>query len=67
MMRRIINNSHEHPFKNQNILLLHDYPRVAYSQDKLVIKPLATKVNIESPTFLKMSHGDICGPIHTPL
>jgi hypothetical protein len=66
MMRRIINNSHGHPLKNQKILLSNDYPCVACSQGKLVIRPSTTKVNIESPTFLKRIHGDICGPIHPP-
>ena len=66
MMRRIIENSHEHPLKNQKILLSSDYPCTACSQGKLIVRPSHTKVPIESPTFLERIQGDICGPIHPP-
>lgn len=66
MMRRIINNSHRNPLKNQKILLPNDYPCVVCSQDKLVIRPSTINVNIESPTFLEMIREDIYGPIHLP-
>jgi hypothetical protein len=68
MMRRIIENSHGHPLKNQNqkILLPSDYSCTACSQGKLVIKPSHSKVIIESPSFLQRIQGDICGPIHPP-
>ena len=66
MMRRIIENSQGHELKNQKILLSHEYPCVACSQDKLIVKPSYTKVKFESLIFLKRVHGDICGPIHPP-
>jgi len=67
MMRRIIDNSHGHPLKNQKIILLSDYPCVTTcSQGKLVIKPSPSKVIVESPSFLQRIEGDICGPIHPP-
>jgi hypothetical protein len=55
MMRRIIENSQGHPLKNQKILLQSDYPCAACSQCKL-----------ESPSFLQIIQGDICGLIHPP-
>ena len=66
MMRRIINNFLRHSLKNQKILMPNDYSCVASSQGKLIIKPSFTKVEYESPTFLKRIQGDICGPIHPP-
>jgi hypothetical protein len=57
MMRQIIENSYKHPLKNQKILLPSDYPRVACSQDKLVIKPFPSKVIVKSPFFTKNSIG----------
>ena len=66
MMRRIIENSHRHPLKNQKILLSSDYPCIAFSQGKLIVRPFHTKVLVESPTFFKRIQGDICGPIHQP-
>jgi hypothetical protein len=62
MMRRIIENSHGHPLKNQKILLPSDYPCAACSQCKLIIKPSPSKVTVESPSFLQRIQGDICGP-----
>ena len=66
MMRRIIENSHGHPLKNQKIILFSDYPCTACSQEKLIVRPSHTKVLVESPTFLERIQGDICGPIHPP-
>jgi hypothetical protein len=66
MMRRIIENSHGHPLKDQNILLQSEYFHVACSEGKLVIKPSPYKVIIESPSFLQRIQGDICGSIHPP-
>jgi transposase InsO family protein len=66
MMRRIIENSHAHPLKNQKILLSSDYPYAACSQGKLIIKPSPSKVIFKSPSFLQRIQGDICGPIHPP-
>ena len=66
MMRRIIENSHGHPLKNQKILLSSDYPCSACSQSKLITKPLHSKIVVESPSFLERIQGDICGPIQPP-
>ena len=66
MMKRIIENSHGHPIKNQKILLSSDYPCTTCSQGKLIVRPSHTKVLVESPTFLERIQGDICGPIHPP-
>ena len=53
MMCRIIENSHEHPLKNQKILLSNDYPCSACSQGKLITKPSHSKIVIECPSFLQ--------------
>jgi hypothetical protein len=66
MMRRIIENFHGHPLKNQKILLPSDYPCAACSQGKLIIKPPFSKIIVESPSFSQRICGDICGPIDTP-
>ena len=62
MMRRIIENSQRHELKNQKILLSHEYPCVACSQGKLIVRSSHTKVKFESPIILERVHGDICGP-----
>ena len=66
MMRRIIENSQGHELKNQKILLSHEYPCVACSQGKLIIRSSYAKVKFESPIFLERVHGNICGPIYPP-
>ncbi|KAL0551518.1 hypothetical protein IC582_010607 [Cucumis melo] len=66
MMRRIIENSHGHPLKNQKILQSKELSCIACSQGKLIIRPSPAKVEVESPTFLERIHGDICGPINPP-
>ncbi|KAF7137709.1 hypothetical protein RHSIM_Rhsim07G0041900 [Rhododendron simsii] len=66
MMRRIVENSHGHPLKNQKILLPSNYPCTACSQGKLITRPSLSKVIVESPSFLQRIQGDICGPIHPP-
>ena len=66
MMRRIIEHSHEHPLKNQKILLPNEYPCVSGSQGKLIVKPSFSKVTFESLVFLERIHRDICKPIHPP-
>ena len=65
MIRRIIEHSHGHPLKNQNILLPNEYSCVACSQGKLIVKPSFNKVTFELSIFLERIHGDICGPIHS--
>ncbi|KAL0553873.1 hypothetical protein IC582_007777 [Cucumis melo] len=66
MMRRIIENSHGHPLKNQKILQSKELSCIACSQGKLIIRPSPAKVGVESPTILERIHGDICGPINPP-
>ncbi|KAL4031308.1 hypothetical protein IC575_009584 [Cucumis melo] len=66
MMRRIIENSHGHPLKNQKILQSKELSCIACSQGKLIIRSSPVKVGVESPTFLERIHGDICGPINPP-
>ena len=66
MMRRIFENSHRHPLKNQKILQSKELSCIACSQGKLIIRPSPAKVGVESPTFLERIHGDICGPINPP-
>ena len=65
-MRRIIQNSHGHPLKNQEILQSNELSCDDCSQEKLIIRPSPTKVGIESPIFLERIHRDICGPISPP-
>ena len=65
-MRRIIENSHRRPLKNQKILLSSDYPCTACSKGKFIVRSSHTNVLVESPTFLEPIQGDICGPIHPP-
>ena len=66
MMRRIIENSHGHPLKNQKILLSSNYPCTTCSQGKLIVRSSHTKVLIEFLTFLERIQVDICGPIYPP-
>ena len=63
-MRKVIENSHGHTLKNQNVLQSKGFSCAACSQRKLVIKPSMAKVGVESPAFLERIQGDICGPIH---
>ena len=53
MMRRIIENSHGHPLKNQKILLPSDYPYSVCSQGKLISKPSSSKIVVGCPSFLE--------------
>ena len=57
IMCRIIESSHEHPLKNQKILLPSDYPCNACSQGKLIIKLFPSKIAVESPSFLERCKG----------
>ena len=66
MMRRIIEHSHGHPLKNQNILSPNEYSCATYSQGKLIVRPPFTKVIYESPVFLERIHEDVCESIHPP-
>ena len=64
MMRKIIENSHGHPLKNQKIFQSNEFSCAACSQGKLIIRPSLAKIGTESPKFLERIQGDICGPIH---
>ena len=64
MMHCIVENSNGHPLRSTQILTSPSFSCAAYSQGKLIIRPLFTKVISESPTFLERIQGDICGPIH---
>ena len=64
MMRRIVQNSNEHPLTSRQIFVTDGYTCDACSKGKLIIRPSFTKVTFESPTFLERIQGDICGPIH---
>ena len=59
MMRRIIEQSHGHPLKNQR-----EFPCDPCSQGKLIVRPSFNKIVSESPVFLERIHGDICGTTH---
>ena len=66
MIHRIIEHSHEHPLKNQKILLPNEYSCVAFSQGKLIVRPSFIKVISESLVFSEKTHGNICGLMHPP-
>ena len=66
MMCGIIGHSHGHLLKNEKILLPNEYPCTACLEGKLIVRPLFSKVTFESPVFLEIIYGDICGPIHPP-
>ena len=53
MMRRIIENSIDHPLKNQKVFSNSDFTCAAYSQGKLIVRPSPTKVYKEAPKFLE--------------
>ena len=44
MMRRIIENSHGHPLKNEKILQFKEFSCAYYSQGKLITKPTPAKI-----------------------
>ena len=64
MMHKVIENSHGHTLKNQNVLQSKEFSCAACSQGKLVMKPSMAKVGMESLVFLERIQGDICGSIH---
>ena len=66
MMRRIIEQSHRHPLKNQKILLPNEFSCDPCSQGKLIVIPSFNKIMSESLVFLERIHGDIYGLIHPP-
>ncbi|GJW77705.1 retrovirus-related pol polyprotein from transposon TNT 1-94 [Tanacetum coccineum] len=67
MMKRIIESTHGHPLKDQEILQMDKMaPCSSCSLGKLIARPSPLKVEKESLVFLKRIQGDICGPIHPP-
>ena len=65
-MRRIIEQSHGHPLKNQKFILPNEFSCDLCSQGKLIVRPSFNKIMSESPVFLEIIHGDICGHFHPP-
>ena len=53
MMRRIVQNSNEHPLTSRQILKSHDFSCIAYSKGKLIIRQSFTKIASESSSFLE--------------
>ncbi|KAI3506492.1 hypothetical protein L1887_28853 [Cichorium endivia] len=67
MMRRITENTHGHPLRDQKFPQSSDTrPCTPGSLGKLIIKPSPMEVERESPRFFERIQGDICGPIHPP-
>jgi len=66
MMQKIINSSCGHKLKNKKILQSNDFPCIACSQGKLIVRPSSAKIGHQSLVFLEHIQGDICGPIHPP-
>ncbi|KAI3754347.1 hypothetical protein L1987_54129 [Smallanthus sonchifolius] len=67
MMKRIIENTHGHPLKDQKIPQTDKIHQCSScSLGKLITRPSPLKVENESPMFLERIQGDICGPIHPP-
>ena len=64
MMRKIIENSHEHTLKDQKILQTSKISCGACSLRKLIMRLSPAKIKTESPAFLECIKGDICGTIH---
>ena len=63
---KIIKNSCGHSLKNQEILQSKEFPCVAYSQGKLIIRLLPAKIGNESLIFLERIQGDSYGPVDPP-
>ena len=51
MMRRIIEQSHGHPLKNQKIIFPIEFSCDPCSQGKLIVRPSFNKIMYESPIF----------------
>ncbi|GJV23042.1 disease resistance CC-NBS-LRR class family protein [Tanacetum coccineum] len=67
MMKRIIENAHGHPVKDQKFPKIDKVPLcTSCSLGKLIARPSPFKVENESSMFLERIQGDICGPIHPP-
>ncbi|GJW81459.1 retrovirus-related pol polyprotein from transposon TNT 1-94, partial [Tanacetum coccineum] len=67
MMKRIVENTHGHPLKDQKLSKIDKVPLcTSCSLGKLIARPSPLKVENESPMFFERIQGDICGPIHPP-
>ena len=66
MMRQIVEQSHEHPLKNQKILLPNEFSYDPCSQGKLIVRPSFNKIMSDHQFFLERINGDIYEPIHAP-
>ncbi|GJV04362.1 disease resistance CC-NBS-LRR class family protein [Tanacetum coccineum] len=67
MMKRVVENTHGHPLKDQKFPKEDKVPLcTSCSLGKLIARPSPLKVENESPMFLERIQGDICGPIHPP-
>ncbi|GJS56942.1 disease resistance CC-NBS-LRR class family protein [Tanacetum coccineum] len=67
MMKRIVENTHGHPLKDQRFSKRDKVPLcTSCSFGKLIVRPSPLKIKNESPMFLERIQGDICGPIHPP-
>ncbi|GKA07303.1 copia protein [Tanacetum coccineum] len=67
MMKRIIENTHGHPLKDQKFPKIDKVPLcISCSLRKLIARSSPLKVKNESPMFLERIQSDICDPIHPP-
>jgi hypothetical protein len=66
MMRRIIESTNGHPLKDLKIILSKDLSCATCFFRKLIIMSSKNKIKNESPLFLEIIQGDICGPISPP-
>ena len=64
MLRKIIDNIFGHSLENHQLAIPSGYLCTPCSQGKLITRPSFAKVAYESPYFLQMIQGDICGPIN---
>ncbi|GJV41867.1 disease resistance CC-NBS-LRR class family protein [Tanacetum coccineum] len=67
MMKRIVENTHGHPLKDQKFPKIDKVPLCpSCSLGKIITRPSPLKIENESPMFLERIQGDICGLIHPP-
>ena len=64
MMCQILTNSIGHHMPSSRIPSINKFIYEACAKGKLIVQPYCTKVGIDSPIFLELIHGDICGSIH---
>ncbi|GJW54550.1 putative RNA-directed DNA polymerase [Tanacetum coccineum] len=67
MMKRIVENAHGHPLKDQKLSKIDKVPLcISCSLRKLIVRPSPLKIGNESPMFFERIQGNICGLIHPP-